>query len=1115
MRKRNREELRSRFAIPELRRVLLVAILFFVSSAYTHASLSQDEISINVKDVTIEKLFEEIQAKSEYIFFYKTEIVVGRPKVSLSSNGESITKILDRALQGTNLAYSINQRQVVIYQKEEPQASASPTAPAKPAEVTVTGTVKDNTGSPLPGATVILKGTTNGVQTDMDGKFTLVVPDGNVVLQVSFIGYITQEVSVGNRSTIDVVLAENVSVLNEIVVVGYGVQEAKDVTGSVTKVESEDIERMPATSFEQALKGRASGVQVSQSAGDPGGRTQVRIRGGNSMIGSNDPLFVVDGFPITGGIEHINPSDILSIDILKDASGTAIYGARGANGVVIVTTKRGAQNKKSEINVHSYYGTQREINRVEMMNAEQYAIVVNQFLVNNGQQPYFTINQGAGTVTDGLGNVSSFEGTKWQDVGVQPAPIQKHSISFSGGNDKTAYALSFNYLDQQGIVHNSGLKRGNLRLNLDNEVNDRLKLAASLNFNRDEVRAVDVNNRDIHEILGMSPPPTLPVYDANGIPTRIKTAYFFGSEDMEHPDYIGAPFKDRTIRTSMLSNVSLDYKIAKGLTFKVLMGLEYQPSFRDYFIPRIYVGDRGTASQTSTSSNSFLNENTLSYIKTFNEKHKIDAVGGFTYQTFRGRSLSSSVLGLANNVTTSHNLGSAAVISPPVDAISEWKLLSGLARVNYSYNSKYMFTVSMRADGSSRFGQDNKWGMFPSAALAWRVSEESFMDGLSFISDLKVRTSYGVTGNTGLSPYQSLSRLGSYRTVYGSNSDVVGFAPVNIENPSLKWETTAQTDAGFDVAFADGIIGFSFDVYRKLTSNLLASVPLPTSSGFGSVLRNIGEIENKGFEVSAYATILKGRFGWDISGQYSRNRNEVVSLAGGSDIFGSGLGNPFGSAGINIARVGEPFGSFFGFREEGVIPETGQRNIIDVNGDGTITSADRVILGSPYPKFMAGLTNNFKYKKFTLNVFMEGVYGNSVYWAAGAAHTNSFQRGHNQIADFFGNYWTETNRDAKYPKPSNQTFVQASNNLLHDASYLRMKNITFSYDIAGKAWFGGGQVYVSAMNLFTITNYPGVDPEVNTLASDSQVVGDRLRVGVAGTAYPTAKTFILGVKLKL
>jgi TonB-linked SusC/RagA family outer membrane protein len=978
---------------------------------------------------------------------------------------------------------------------------------------TVTGVVKDETGSVIPGVTVLLKGTNTGTVTDTDGKYTIAVTNGTVLV-FSSIGYTSQEVDVSGRTTIDIILAENISTLDEIVVVGYGVQEAKDVTGSVTKVVSEEIERMPATSFEQALKGRAAGVQVSQSAGDPGGRTQVRIRGGNSMIGSNDPLFVVDGFPITGGIDHINPSDILSIDILKDASGTAIYGARGANGVVIVTTRRGSQNKKGEINMHSYVGVQQEINRVKVLNAEQYATVVNDFLANNGQQPFFTINQNAGTVTDNLGNVSTLEGTRWQDVGVKPASIQKHSISFSGGGAKTAYALSFNYLDQQGIVHNSGLKRGNLRLNIDNEVNEKLKLSASLNFNRDEVRTVAVNNRDIHEILGMSPPPTLPVYDANGIPTRIKTVYFFGSEDMEHPKYIDAPFKDRTIKTAVLSNVSLDYKIADGLTFKVLAGLEFAPSNRDYFVPRIYVGDRGEASQTFTSQSSFLNENTLAYTKTFKSMHKIDAVAGFTYQTFQGRSLSSSVIGLANNVTTSYALGSAQVISPPVDAIADWKLLSGLARVNYSFNSKYMVTVSMRADGSSRFGKDNKWGMFPSAALAWRLSDEKFMDALSFISDFKVRTSYGVTGNTALSPYQSLSRMSPYRTVYGNNSDFVGFAPSNIENPSLKWETTAQTDAGFDVAFLDGIFGFSFDYYNKVTSNLLASVPLPTSSGFGSVLRNIGEIQNKGFEITAYATILKGTFNWDVSGQYSRNRNKVLSLAGGSDIFGSGLGNPFGSAGINIARVGEPFGSFFGFREDGVIPETGQRNIIDENGDGTITAADRVILGSPYPKFMAGITNNFKYKKFNLNIFMEGVYGNSVYWAAGAAHMNSFQRGHNQLADFAGNYWTPTNRDAKYPKPSSQTFVQASDVFLTDASYLRMKNVTFSYDLAPKAWFGGGQVYVSAMNLFTITNYPGVDPEVNTLATDSPNVGDRLRIGVAGTAYPTAKTFILGLKMK-
>lgn len=980
--------------------------------------------------------------------------------------------------------------------------------------ITVTGTVKDGNGNAIPGVTILLKGTTQGTVTDVNGRYTISAP-AESALAFSSIGFSAVEVNIGNRSEINVTLEESIATLSEVVVMGYGTQEAMDVTGSVTSVKSAEIERMPATSFEQALKGRASGVQVSQNSGDPGGRTQIRIRGGNSMIGSNDPLFVVDGFPVTGGIDNLNPSDIVSIDILKDASGTAIYGARGANGVVIVTTKRGTQ--KGEINIHSYYGLQTDIKRIDVLNAEQYAIMSNEFLKNEGLEPFFVIDRNAGTVTDGLGNVSTLKGTDWQDIALRTAPIQKHSVSFSGGGPQTSYALSFNYLDQEGIVRNSGLKRGNLRLNLDNNVNDRLKLAVSLNFNRDQIDEVDVNNRDLHEILGMSPPPTLPAYDANGVPTRIKTTYFFSSEDMEHPAYIMAPYKDKTIRNSILGNVSLDYKIIDGLVFRTMFGLEYNTSQNDLFIPKIYTGDRGTASQGNTFSNSFLNENTLSYTKTLQEKHKIDVVGGVTYQLFRGRSLSSSVIDLANNVTESYNLGSAGVISPPVDDISDWVLLSGLARVNYSYNSKYMVTVSIRADGSSRFGEDNKWGMFPSAALAWRLSEESFMDDLEFIDDLKLRVSYGVTGNTALSPYQSLSRMGTYRTVYGNNTDVVGFAPSNIENPSLKWETTAQTDAGFDVTLFGGKFGFSFDYYKKVTSNLLASVPLPTSSGFASVLRNIGEIHNQGIELSAYASVLRRAFKWDISGQYSFNKNRVASLAGGSDILSAGLGNPFGSAGINIARVGEPFGAFYGFREVGVIAETGQRNIIDTNGDGVIAADDRVVLGSPHPDFMVGLTNSFSYKNFSLNVFIEGVFGNEIFWAGSAFLQNSFQRGHNQLADFMGNYWTADNPDpnSRYPKVSSETFVQASDRFLYDGSYLRLKTITFAYDIPAVTWFKGGQVYVSGMNLLTRTDYPGIDPEVNSYASDSPEVGQRLRMGIAGTVYPTAKTVILGVKIKL
>jgi TonB-dependent starch-binding outer membrane protein SusC len=511
-----------------------------------------------------------------------------------------------------------------------------------------------------------------------------------------------------------------------------------------------------------------------------------------------------------------------------------------------------------------------------------------------------------------------------------------------------------------------------------------------------------------------------------------------------------------------------------------------------------------------------LNENTLNYNVTLSDNHRLDFVGGITFQSYMNRFISVGAEQFANNTISNFDLGSGGISFPASNGISEWKLLSGLVRANYAYDDRYLATISFRSDGSSRFGETNKWAFFPSAALAWRISSESFMENVNIINDFKLRASYGRTGNTALNPYQSLSRLGSQRTVFGGNNDIIGFTPVNIANPDLKWETTDQMDVGFDLSLFDGRLGFTFDYYKKITSDLLASVPLPTSSGYNSVLRNIGEVHNDGIELSVNYSLFRSEFSWNVSGHYTNNNNEVASLAGGSDILGSGLGNPYGSTGINIAREGEPFGAFYGFREDGIDPETGQRIIRDVNEDGITNALDRVVIGSPHSDFIFGLNNSISYMNFGLDVFVNGAFGHDVFWSGAAQHTNSFQRGHNQLADVFGNYWTEENpNNAKYPKVSSETFVLASDDLLFDASYLRVKTVTLSYNfpVGNIDWFSRAQIYITADNLLTITNFPGIDPEVNTYGTDTQNVGQRLRTGIAGTVYPSARTFMIGTKL--
>ena len=975
----------------------------------------------------------------------------------------------------------------------------------------ITGKViSSENGSAMQGVSINIKGRTQGTVTDGDGKFSINTAIGRVLV-LSYIGFKDKEVTVTNDENIIIQLEGAGTSLADVVVIGYGTQNKKDVTGSVVKVGTAQLEAVPVYNIENALQGRASGVRVTQNSGNPGGRIEVRIRGSNSMIGSNAPLYVIDGFPVTGGINFLNPADVESMDILKDASATAIYGSRGANGVVIITTKKGRKGE-GKIEIDSYYGTQKETKRYQVLDAQQYAVVANEWLKNQGLDPYFSENE-----------IQTFgKGTDWQDAIYRSGPIQNHTVTISGGSDKTVYSLSGNYFDQKGILINSSAKKGSLGLNLQHQVNQAVKLDVNLIFARNEIYRVPVDNGAFGKTMlsgALSAPPTLPMYDTSGLPTRIEQAYSFGSIDMRNPLIFASPRKDKTSTNNILANTALTFNIFKGFTFKTLLGLQYQNDINSSFTPMIYKDDKGFAADGYSNTSSVLNENTFNYKTSFNDKHTLDILGGFTYQSFNNKYENASVSGLSSNVTQDYNLGSASIITPPTNGYSDWKLLSFLGRVNYSYNSKYLLTVSVRSDGSSRFGLNNKWGVFPSGAVAWRLSEEQFLQDVKAISDLKLRASYGITGNTALSPYQSLSRLTSNRTIYANASEVIGYVPANLANPELKWETTAQLDLGFDLGLFQNVLTFTFDYYKKNTTNLLAAIPLPTSTGFSSALMNIGEIQNDGIELGLNAIILDKAVKWDVSAQISTNRNKVVKLAGNSDILSPGIDIPFYST-TNIARVGQPFGVFYGYQEDG-LNDDGLIKYKDTDGDGIISASDRVILGSPYPDYIFGFNSNLSYKNFGLNFFLEGVQGNNIFWATAGTHLNSFQRGQNQLADIYGNYWTADKPDpnAKYPKISSATVVNVSDRFIKDGSYIRVKSIILSYNLPVKklniSWCDRAQLYVSGANLLTFTKYPGLDPESNTTGTDSQDIGSRLNTGIDQGAYPSAKTITAGLRLTL
>jgi TonB-linked SusC/RagA family outer membrane protein len=1086
---------------------LTVVFLTVISLGVSAKGVSQ-KVTYTGENVSLEKVFLVIEQQTGYAFFYNDADIARVRTVTVTLKDVGLKKALDEILKGQGLDYSV-QGKTIFIRASLPNPFKTTSGTNAERAVNIHGEVTDQAGNPLVGVSVALKGTSIGTITDAKGNYSLTLPDATGTLVFSYVGYNKKEVEINSRSQIDVALEAAISSLNQLVVVGYGTQKKSDLTGSVAQINNAELQAVPVYNIGEALQGRASGVRVTHNSGEPGSRIQIRVRGGNSMIGSNDPLYVVDGFPITGGINFLNPADIESIDILKDASATAIYGARGANGVVMITTKRGKGEQKNTISISSYYGVQQVAKRYQLLNPKQYATVANEWLKNNGEQPFF--------------NVADVKnpGTDWQDAIFRTAPVQNHTITFSGSSAKTNYSLSGNYYNQEGIVINSGVQKGSFRLNLDHEIKPWLNLAVNLNVSRREQLSVPVDNgrRGNNMFSGaLSAPPTVPVYDTNGLPTRIGESYpFTDPGDMRNPMLWNKPYKNKTVANTILLNNALNIKITKELSFSTRLGLEYENSMNDGFSPIIYANDRGGASSGNTYWNSFLNENILTYKKDFSHSQHLTVTGGFTYQTYMVRSTDISVSGFSNNITENYNLGSAETINPPSSGISQWKLISGLARANYSFADKYLVTASVRSDGSSRFGKDNKWGLFPSGAVAWRVSEEPFMKkNIDFVNNLKIRASYGVTGNTALSPYQSLDRLSPVKYIYGGHTENVGYAPSGISNSQLKWETSDELDIGLDLDIFNSRIGFTFDYYKKNTHDLLASVPLPPSVGFGYILQNFGEIQNQGMEFSVNADILTRGFKWDVTAQLSTNKNKVLKIAGGSDIVTAGQTS--GLPGYNIARVGQPLGAFYGYLEDG-LDENGYIKFVDVNKDGAITPLDRVILGSPYPDFEFGFNSNFSYKNFSLNVFLQGTYGNDIFFATAFTNLNSFQRTQNQFEDLFGNYWTEAKPDphAKYPRVSPLTQMRPSNRFIENGSYLRVKSMQLSYDVPVKSigidWFSKISVYIKATNLFTLTNYPGLDPEVNTRGSDSQSIENRLFIGTDESGYPNARVFGAGIEL--
>ncbi|WP_128544825.1 SusC/RagA family TonB-linked outer membrane protein [Larkinella soli] len=980
-----------------------------------------------------------------------------------------------------------------------------------PQGLTVRGRVTSGT-EPLPGVNVILKGTQQGTTTDADGRYSLNVPEGNATLTFSYIGYLTQDVRIGSRSTIDVSLQSDDRSLNEVVVVGYGTQRKIETTGSIASVKAADLLQTPVANVAQGLQARVAGVQITQNSAAPGGNISVRIRGTNSINGTSEPLYVIDGIQYSNGgdvnsvspLSAINPNDIESVEVLKDASATAIYGARAANGVVLITTKRG-RSGATRVTYDGYYGVQQVTKTIDMLNAAQFAQLENEIYKNN----YYPDPASLG------------EGTNWQKLIFRDAPIQSHQISVIGGSEKTQLALTGNYFNQQGIIINSGFERYSLRLNLDHQVSTFLKVGTSL------LTVYSVNDRIptgstsidgpavSSSILGsaLGAPPVLVPYRQDG------SVFPFGDQRVgayrEVSNPLGlAQILNRTNERRTLGNLYADFSILKGLTYRASLNVSLQNTLNDFYSPRSIISQvdlaagGGSAGKNNSNFLGLLHESVLTYTTTFAEKHSFKFTGLFATQTGNSNANSITASKFPNDATLNEAVQLAAERSVS-SSRSQDRLDSYMGRINYGYRDKYFLDLTARVDGASKFGANNKYGFFPAISGAWRAIEEPFLKGATFLSDLKLRASYGSTGNAGaIGSYQSLALVSSGSNYIFDHVYNTGINPSGIPNPDLRWERSIQTNIGLDLGFLNNRLNLVIDLYKKKTNDLLFVKTLPLSSGYSTITGNFASLENRGLEVAANARILDGAVKWNVSGNATINRNKLLSL--------DGLTNEFPLNNYSVLRVGEPLGIFRTYVFDGIyqngdqiLPGSDSRvggtKVKDINGDGQISAADQIITGNANPNLIFGFSTDLRYKNFDFSTFFSGVRGNDIYNLIRYTFENPL--GQRNLYSGLANRWSATNPGNEYVSGFQGGRLPISNRFLEDGSFLRCKNLTLGYTLPKIKGLSNARIYVSANNLFTLTNYSGFDPEVNTYGNSNTLIG------IDNLVYPTAKSFLGGLQV--
>lgn len=1121
--------------IKMMRFTIFIVLISMTQALAINSYSQQTKLTLNMKNARVEEVIDEIEKKTEFFFLYNKNMVDVDRKVDITVDGKSVSEVLNRLFDHTNISYSIKDRQILLISDlmtgEDEELSNQQ-------QKNIIGKVTDPSGSPLPGVSIIIKGTTIGTITDTNGNYSLPNVPENAILQFSFVGMKSAEVYVGNKTKINLAMDEETIGLEEVVAVGYGTMRRSDLTGSIASIKVDEQHSSQNTTVDKLLQGRAAGVYVNSGSAAPGGAVNVRIRGASSLSGGNEPLYVVDGVIINtasqdvdnslragtnpgnssqeaqNGLTAINSQDIENIEILKDASATAIYGSRAANGVVIITTKQGKKGK-ALIQYMSTVELAKVSKKIPMLNGEEFATFRNKTEEMLGRPDLY--------------DLTTIQPIDWQEDIYGLGITTNNRLNISGATEKNNYFFAAGYLSNEGVISTAGLTQSDLRFNFTQDVSNKLKVSykAGLIYRTNSMtqsteQMGSASNSIIRSIFATAP--------LLGDQTQAEF-----DQEIEGPRVWLKKYDDISKELRTTQSLSMDYKLSKAFTLSVLGGVDLRVKDRHRWFGKDLGQGKNANGQLGYSLLKNFTYNTqaiLNYKETFG-KHRIDGTMGVTYDKSNIESSYTVNEDFWTEDLRIYGMGVGARVLPFTEEFTGSSILSALTRFVYSYNNKYVLTATARADGSSRFAPGNKWGYFPSIAIAWRASDEDFIKDLNVFSNLKPRFGFGMTGNQAISPFATLTRFSPSFYAAENETVVVGAKPSIIANKELTWESTLQYNLGVDMGFLNNRITFNVDFYQKQTKDLLQQMSVPISTGFSSMWVNRGSIENKGLELALDGVLLDKEIKWNIGGNIAINRNKILDIGLPEGKFGNMMlkaflgkdvagGNEFKMP-ANIFAEGYPMAMFFGYQTKGIyqtadlssepltlagVPlQPGDIYFVDQNKDGNINDADKVIIGNPNPKFTYGLTTDLNYKRFSLTIFLNGVYGNQI------ANGNKLkiedtQAGLNISKDAYYKAWSPEQPENSYPRLlyKNGWFTDR---ILEDGSYLRLGMVTLGYkpDVKKLKFLSALEVYVTGKNLLTITNYSGYDPEVNSFTNDP------LRTGVDWSSYPNTRSVILGLNV--